>query len=211
MKFGTAMSLVGAMAAALVGTAVLAVTPAGADGNGAVQVPADDLTAYLALYYGNPFPGIPIFPPPPNPTFSQAGGFPNIKVSGNCDAVPGLFTDNFVLNFISGNAHVYRISNSPVVGFLPGGLNATGTAQLIDVQTDNVLFVGPAHVWLGQNANANGQYYAGETVSFSGTALNGSTISITVNPGEVHAASAPPGPPTSGWGQQNLSCNIVNA
>ena len=137
-----------------------------------------------------------------------------LLLAGNLAAARGLSmsptNDTFVLNFVSGNADVYRTSNSPLFNSLPGGLNAEGTADLIDLSTGDTGFVRPAHVWLGQNANANGQYYAGETVSFSGTAPDGSTISITVNPGEVHAASAPPGPPTSGWGQQNLSCNIVN-
>jgi hypothetical protein len=207
VKFKTVMGLTGATAASLVGLGGLAAAPAGA--NAAVQVRADQLTTYLAAIYGNPFPGLPVFPPPPTPTFTQAGGFPNVKVSGNCDAVSGLFKDNFALNFVSGNAHVYRGSSNDVFPFLPGGLNATGTAQLIDADTGNTLFVGPAHVWLGQNANANGQFYAGETVSFSGTATDGSdsTISFTVNPGEIHSVGSGK---MGGWGQQNLNCDIVS-
>ena len=59
---------------------------------------------------------------------------------------------------------------------------------------------------LGQGANAKGQFYAGETVSFTGPASegSGSTISFTANPGFVVSAGGHQG----GWGQQNLACNI---
>lgn len=166
-------------------------------------MPAAQLTAFLATNYGYPYPGIFIFASP----FAPAGASPNAKVSGNCaTAAPWLFTDAFALNFVSGNAVVYRGSSNDVFPILPGGLNAVGTADLIDLSTGDTGFVGPAHVWLGQNANAKGQYYAGETVSFTGTAPGGSTISITANPGEIHSAGGHSG----GWGQQNLSCKIVN-
>lgn len=80
--------------------------------------------------------------------------------------------------------------------------------MLVDPATGDTGYVGPAHVWLGQGANANGQFYAGETASFTGTAPDGSTISFTANPGEIQSAH---GNHDGGWGQQNLSCNIVSA
>lgn len=203
MKIRTAIAIAGATAVSFVGMAGLAVSTAAAGGNGAQKVPADQLTTFLANNYGYPFPGLYIFASP----FAPAGAGPNVKVSGNCaTAAPWLFTDSFVLNFVSGNAVVYRPSSNPVFPFLPGGLNAEGTAQLIDLSTGDTGFAGPAHVWLGQNANANGTFYAGETVSFTGTAADGSTISIKANPGEINSAGGHHG----GWGEQNLACSIVS-
>ena len=216
MKIRTVIGLAGATAASLVGVAGLAASPAGAGGNGAVNMPAANLTGFLAANYGSPFAGVPIFATPfMNPETQQV--FPNTKVSGNCDAAPWLWSDLLGLNFTSGNAVAYKpnstaglsIPNLPPV--FPGGLNAEGTAHLIDLGTDGLGttdtgFVGSAHIWMGENANANGQYVAAQTVSFSGTdPTTGSTISFSVNPGEDHSPSGHNG----GWGQQNLSCNIV--
>jgi hypothetical protein len=203
MKIRTVIGIAGATAVSSVGMAGLAAGPAAAGGNGAQNMPAAQLTTFLQTNYGLPAPGIPIFGTP----FSPVGTAPNVKVSGNCaTAAPWLFTNKFALNFVSGNAVVYRGSSNPVVPFLPGGLNAEGTADLIGQSTGDTGFVGPAHVWLGQNANANGTFYAGETVSFTGTAADGSTISITTNPGEINSAGGHQG----GWGQQNLTCNIMS-
>jgi len=186
VKIRTAIGLAGATAASFVGVAGLAASPAGAAP--AQTGPVQDLI---------PFP-IPIFAP-----LVQAGtGFPNDKVSGNCEsAARWLFTDSLAFFFVSGNAVLYR-GTSP--SGIPNGLNAVGTAVLIDNGSPTA-FVGPAHVWFGQNANANGTSYGGETVNFSGTAPDGSTISIIVNPGFINSAGGHSG----GWGQQNLSCNIV--
>lgn len=202
MKIRTAAGIAGATLASFVGLIGFAAGPAVAGGNGAQNMPADQLNSFLATNYGYPFPGLYVFATP----FAPAGVGPNVKVSGNCaTAAPWLFTDSLVLNFVSGNAVVYRGSFfSPQFPFLPGGLNAEGTAQLVDLSTGNTGFVGPAHVWLGQNGNANGTFYAGETASFSGTATDGSTISFSANPGEIFSAGGHQG----GWGQQDLSCNI---
>lgn len=112
--------------------------------------------------------------------------------------------------FTSGNAVVYRLNGgTPLAPSFPGGLNAQGTAELIDLSSGgtDTGFGGPAHIWLGQNANANGQLVGAETATFSGTAPDGSTISFSVNPGETTSASGH----QSGWEQQNLSCDILSA
>ena len=195
MKFRTVIGLTGAAAASLVGVAGLAASPAGA--SPATTMPADQLSSYLGL------PGVPIFAP-----MEPAGAFPNVKVSGNCDQAPWLFSDPLALNFLSGNSVVYQENVNPndPVPFFPGGLNAVGTADLIDLGSGDTGFVGATHVWVGQSGNAQGQQYGGETVTFRGTAADGSTISFSVNPGFVQSASGHP----SGWGQQNLSCNMVS-
>jgi hypothetical protein len=201
MRIRTVIGLTGATAASFAGMVGLAAGPASAGGNGAVNIPAADLTQTLGtpipvfggfLYPGEP--GLP-FPVPPN-----------VKVSGNCVAgVPWLFSDPVALNFVSGNAVLYR-GTSPVNG-LPNGLNAEGTATLFDLANPAApTFTGPAHVWFGQNGNANGQSVQAATFSFSGTAADGSTLSFTENPGTTTSASGH----QSGWGQQNLSCNIVS-
>jgi hypothetical protein len=133
-----------------------------------------------------------------------AGTFPNAKVTGNC---PSWVFDSLALEFQSGHVILYR--GFGAVFPAPNGVNAEGVATLLD-NGSPTSFVGQAHAWFGQNANPtnNGQFYFGETVSFKGTATDGSgsTISFTTNPGGVQPASGKGG---SGWGQQNLSCNIV--
>jgi hypothetical protein len=206
VKLRTIIGL-GATAASFVGMAGLAADPAGAAP--ATTMPAANLTAFLGV-------PVPIFASPfTDPTAGPT--FPNVKMTGNCEAAPWLFgtpggPPTLWLDFQSGNAVVYRSTSNPVYPFLPGGLNAVGEAKLVMLTgfTDSgptfadTGFSGPTHVWLGQNANANGQMYVGETVTFNGTAGD-STISFSANPGFVGSASGH----QSGWGQQNLSCNIA--
>ena len=216
MRGSTIVRLASAGVAACIGGIGLASVAAGPVGADAAQtMPAGNLTTFLQSDpYDSLFPGVPVFSSP----FVPAGAYPAAKVTGNCASdAPWLFepapsdvppgTPTLVLNFTSGHAVVYRGSSNDVFGYLPGGLNAVGTAELIDVFDPSApVYVGTAHLWLGQGANAQGQFYAGETVSFTGTSGD-STISFTGNPGFVGHAHA--GGFTSGWGQQNLSCNIV--
>ena len=199
MKLRTVIAIGSATAASLLGVVSFAASPASAAA--AQTMPAADLTGFLGI-------PVPVFASP----FSEAGTFPNVKVTGNCSDAPWLFSDILGLDFQSGNAVVYRGPSGPVFPFLPDGLNAVGVAVLDASSTGPhgfgpTEFVGPAHVWLGQGANAKGQIYAGETVSFTGTASDGSgsTISFTANPGFVVSAGGHQG----GWGQQNLTCNIL--
>jgi hypothetical protein len=194
VKLRTVIGLIGAMAASFVGMAALVASPAGAAA--AITGPAGNL----------PFP-IPLFLP-----LEPAGTAPNVKVTGNCPS--WLFDPNsLALSFTSGHAVLYRGINAS--NDFPNGANAEGDAVLLvfDAKGDPVTriqtFMGRAHAWFGQNGNANGQSYFGETVSFSGTATDGSgsTITLTANPGGVQPASGKPG---GGWGQENLSCTIVS-
>jgi hypothetical protein len=213
----TVVGLTAAIAASLVGTAGLVAGQAGAVPG--QTIPASELTDTIGV-------PVPIFASPfTDPTVTP--GPPNVKMTGNCEAASWLFAPNTTanphlptlwLNFTSGNAVVYRQTSNPVFPQLPGGLNAVGNAELwilTAVSSTGVPtfaptgFAGPTHAWLGQNANAQGQFYAGETVSFTGTDGLGSTISFTANPGFVGKAHSAPGVPSSGWGQQNLSCNIA--
>jgi len=207
MKLRTVVGLSGTAAASLVGSAALAASPAGADPG--QQIGAANLSAYLGV------PGVPLFgqlvyPGEPGLQFTPH----NVKVTGNCvSAAPWLFSDQLGVNFLSGNAHVYRVDgNTPLAPGFPGGLNAVGTAQLVDFNSgppflppDGRSYTGSAHVWLGQNGNANGQVVGAESVSLSLTAPDGSTISLSTNPGTITSASGH----QSGWGQENLSCNIL--
>ena len=213
MKIRTIIGLTGAAAASLVGTAALAASPAGADP--ATTMDASGLSAYLGI------PGVPLFgqlvyPGEPGLPFNPT----NVKVNGNCvQAAPWLFTDPLALNFTSGNAVVYKPNGgTPIAPSFPGGLNAVGTATLVDLANPDQSnppdfatpigpFSGKTHVWIGQNANANGQQVGAETVSFTMTAPDGSTISLSTNPGFTTSASGH----QSGWGQENLSCNILPA
>jgi hypothetical protein len=213
VKIRTVIGLTGAAAASLVGTAALAASPAGAVPG--QQIGAANLSEYLGV------PGLPLFaqlvypgePGLPFPTH-------NVKVSGNCvTAAPWLFSDQLGFNFIGGNGHVYQLDGgTSLAPTFPGGANATGTAELVDFNnpdgsnppdflTPGQTYTGRAHVWLGQNGNAKGQLVGAETVTFSGTAPDGSTISIIANPGSTTSASGN----QNGWGQENLSCNILSA
>ena len=217
MKIRTVIGLTGATAASVVGMAGLAAGPAGAGGNGAVNMPAGELTGYLATNYGDPV-GVPILAPLVDPLQPGAMVFPNDKMTGNCDpAAMWLFQGILALDFRTGNAVVYQGQSNPIFPFLPGGLNAIGTAELDTIQRDSqghvtgmtpTGYIGTAHAWMGQGANANGQAYGGETFTFNGT-NGGSTISFTLNPGFIQSAGQNPnGPHQGGWGQQNLNCNI---
>lgn len=188
MKIRTVIGLTGASAASLVGMAGLAASPAGAAA--AQHTSAAGIT--IPLFGG----------------FVPAGAFPNAKVTGNC---PGwLFDSNnsFALGFLGGDAVFQRGFNFND-GF-PNGGDVRGTAEFLGSPVTGQIFMGNAHVWFGQNSNANGQSYVGEVATFSGTATDGSTLSFTVNPGGNTPANAKPGA-GSGWGEQQLSCSFASA
>jgi hypothetical protein len=63
-------------------------------------------------------------------------------------------------------------------------------------------YAGKSHVWYGLSYNANGQFYFGETIMFSGAGPAGS-LSLTANPGFTTSASGH----NSGWGQLTLTCS----
>jgi hypothetical protein len=140
-----------------------------------------------------------------------------LTISGDCPSY--LFDSAVGFAFQSGNAVFYRIPPGQPPSNSNGG-NVEGTADLI-IATPGVppspenpagtppsnpvdsLYQGHAHLWFGQNFNANGHSYFGETVMFQGTAPNGATIKITANPGSN--TSAGPGN-MSGWGKVFVTC-----
>jgi hypothetical protein len=181
MKIRTLVGLSGAAAASLVGSAVLAASPAGAGGNGAQSLPLSEVNQMTGGI-------VQLFPP---------GSAPNITVTGDC---PGfLFTDILGFNFTSGNAHINRID--PVTG-APNNANVEGIAVLLDNGAPTA-YSGQTHAWFGQNVNPNGRQWFGSTVSFSGTAADGSTISFSTNPGGSFNPTTGTG---NGWGQETITC-----
>lgn len=157
--------------------------------------------------------------PSPSPTGQlPAIGDPSLTVVGNCPS--NLFGDSAVgFAFLSGNGVFYRIPPGAPPSMANGG-NIEGTADLMyatpgvppsasnmdGTPPSNPVdsgYEGHAHLWFGQNSNANGQSYFGETISFSGSATDGSTISITANPGSN--TSAGPGN-MNGWGKLKVTC-----
>ena len=194
MKIRTVVGLTGAAAASLAGIAGLAASPAGA-------APAQHMSAAGLA--------VPLFG-----GFVPAKAFPNAKVTGNCPSWLFDSTNSFALEFLSGDAVLQRGFNLSD-GF-PNGGDVRGTAAFIEngspVTDSGQTFIGSAHVWFGQNQNANGQSYVGEVATFSGTATDGSgsTLSFTVNPGGNTPANAKPNA-GNGWGEQQLSCSFVSA
>ena len=161
---------------------------------------------------------LPVIYPAPD----QTGELPPadsgiLTVSGDCPSY--LFDSAIGLAFQSGNATFYRIPPGAPPGAANGG-NAEGIADLViatpgtDPTPENPdgtlpsnpvdsLYSGQTHLWFGQNANANGQSYFGETIMFQGTAPNGATIKLTANPG--FNTSAGPGN-QNGWGKVFVTC-----
>ena len=141
-----------------------------------------------------------------NPVPLVGSGTP-IKVKGLCPtSVDWIAFDPIAFVFSSGNAVGYRPIPSPPPGAFPfyGG-NVEGQANLVDLNTGPSEYWGHAHLWFGINPNptGNSQFYTGETVSFSSTAPDGTSISISGNPGFVISASGRP----SGWGAVTITCS----
>jgi len=128
---------------------------------------------------------------------------PGVNFDTNCLTNPEqafLGTDPVALDFTSGSAVLYRIADA--IPPLPaGGGNIVGVATLLDNGAPSP-YSGEAHVWFGTNTNDNGHLYRGETVSFHGAALDGSTVTITANPGGNTSASGN----ESGWFHEKVTC-----
>ena len=129
--------------------------------------------------------------------------------------------------FDSGNAVFYRTTNPPP-GLPSNGGNVEGTADLVtffqsdltnpaqlptsalDPSVVDQGYTGQAHFWFGNNINPNNtgpggknlQSYFGETIQFHGTAPDGSTITITGNPGGNISASGN----ENSWGHAKVTC-----
>ena len=169
--------------------------------------------AYGAAAQHPPASDVGIVYPSPNPTGElPPPGSPVLTVNGDCPSY--LWGNAIGLEFQSGNVVEYRIPTDAPPG-VSNGANGEGIADLMIATpgssdgttppSDAVdsLYTGHTHLWFGQNANANGQSYFGETVQFQGTAPNGATIKLTANPG--FNVSAGPGN-QSDWGKVDVTC-----
>ena len=143
----------------------------------------------------------------PSPSQSQTlppVGSPGVTVVGLANCPSFLFADPQPVGFEfqSGNAVLYRISDGT-----PNGGNAEGIATLVDGSTLTA-YAGQTHLWFGTNINPNNngttnqQAYFGETISFHGAAPDGSSITITANPGGNTSASGN----QNGWGVLKVTC-----
>jgi hypothetical protein len=186
-------SIIGlASTGALACVGILGLTTSAAFGAKAVKVPIANVPIIVPSPDGSPLP-------------SSGQG---VQIAPDCLNLPEfgfLFTDVIGLQFDAGHAHIYRVDSQGN----PGGANVEGNATLVDVTTGyQTQWSGMTHYWFGQNTNpnfsltGNMQQYFGETVSFSGSASDGSTISITANPGGVTSASGH----SSGWGHLKVTC-----
>jgi len=181
-----------AVAGVLVSIGVLVLTTSAALGAPAVKVPIANVPI--------------IIPSPDNSPLPSSGK--GVDVAPACLNIPEfgfLFTDVIGLQFDAGHAHIYRVDSSGN----PGGANVEGIATLVDVTAAfQTQWSGMSHFWFGQNINpnfsltGNQQQYFGESVSFSGSASDGSTIQITANPGGNVSASGH----QNGWGHLKVTC-----
>lgn len=187
---------------------------------GAIGLPGS--AAFGAAAQHAPIGDLPVIYPSPDPTGPlPPADSPGVTVVGSCPAF--LFPTDasaYAIGFLfqSGNDVFYRIPPGAPPGVSYGG-NVEGIADLVHAtpglppseQNPNGVppsnpvdtgYKGHAHLWFGTNFNANGQSYFGETVSFQGTAPDGSTISLTANPGSNTSASGN----TNGWGKLKVTC-----
>jgi hypothetical protein len=147
-----------------------------------------------------------IYPAPDQTGQLPPPGTPGTKIDASCPS--WLFQSAVGFKFTSGSAVLYRIPPGAPPGVSNGG-NAQGNAMLMlgtSASDQNPTFSGyqgKAHLWFGQNSNANGQSYFGETIAFDGTATDGTSISIHGNPGSNTSASGN----TNGWGQLTVRCS----
>jgi hypothetical protein len=168
---------------------------------------------------------LPIIYPSPDPTGAlPPAGTPGVKVVGSC---PAFLLGGNAIGFLfqSGNAVLYRIPPGAPPG-VSNGANVEGISDLVyaapgtppsqanpngippsqTVFTDSG-YQGQTHLWFGTSSNANGQSTFGETISFHGSASDGSSITITANPGSTTSASGH----TNGWGQLKVTCTPATA
>ena len=161
---------------------------------------------------------LPVIYPSPDPTgLLPPPGSGGVTVTGNCPSY--LFSGAVGFAFQSGNAVFYQVPAGQTPSSANGG-NVEGTADLmiatpgVPPSMDNPngtppsnpvdsLYEGHTHLWFGQNSNANGHSYFGETISFQGTAPNGATIKLTANPG-FNVSAGPQN--QSGWGKLSITC-----
>jgi hypothetical protein len=181
--------------------------------------------AFGAAAVHPPVSALPIIYPSPDPTGELPPlGSPGLTVVGTC---PGFLFGGNAIGFLiqSGNDVLYRIPAGSPPGVSNGG-NVEGISDLVyaapgtppspgnpaGVPPSQTVFTdsgyqGHTHLWFGMNSNANGHSYFWETISFNGTAPDGSSISITANPGSNTSVSGH----TNGWGKVKVTCTSAGA
>jgi len=129
---------------------------------------------------------------------------PGVKVASACTGTAFSFLgDPIGFSYSSGSAVFYQIPPGGTIFDANGG-NIEGTATLVDLATgEPTSYTGHTHLWFGQNSNNNGQFYEGATLSFNGSDGNGSSVTISANPGFIQSASGH----QSGWGQEKITCS----
>lgn len=132
-------------------------------------------------------------------------GGKGVSVGASCPSWAS--ADELGLAFQSGTAVNYKLG-SPV----GPNANAEGDAMLVDFSTGAPVptgYEGHAHAWIGNNINpnysptGNQQVWNNETVSFDGTATDGTSISISVSAGGGTSATGN----QSGWVHIKVSCS----
>jgi hypothetical protein len=122
---------------------------------------------------------------------------PFVTVLGNCPAF--LFTDGWILNFVTGNAVFHDTTNKNGDW---GGFTAEGPAVLAS-SDGTAQYAGHATEWGGGGNNSGGQTEGGFTLNFNGSGLAGA-ISIHVN---QHSTTNNGGTPTSNTLGAVVSCS----
>lgn len=133
----------------------------------------------------------PALPGPPPPT---------VTIPSNCPAF--LSTDDWVLNFISGNGVGYGTENKN--GDWGGG-NAEGQGVL-SMSNGTAVYQGHLHVWFGGGQNSlagTNQTENGFTLSFQGS---GSEGRITINANQ-HTTTNNAGRPTANVFNAKVTCS----
>jgi hypothetical protein len=125
-------------------------------------------------------------------------GQQGVTIVGDCPSY--LYTDDIGLMFADGNFVSYRDGN---------GANAEGDAWLVDNTTDTGLYEGQTHIWFGQNINpnysptGNQQTWFAETLTFHGSASDGSSITLSASFGGGLSASGS----ESDWTHVKVTCS----
>jgi hypothetical protein len=157
-------------------SAVACIGVLGATASGAFASATNFPAAGLPLDFGTPPPG------------SVPASCPSVLATGDANVV-----------FQTGTAVLY----GPVSGTSSGG-NVQGIAIFYEGTTP--MYEGHTQAWFGGDANAQGEMYFGQTLSFQGTALDGSgsTVTVTASGGDTIAAHDNH---ESSWGHVKASCS----
>jgi hypothetical protein len=119
-----------------------------------------------------------------------------VTVQGTCPAF--MFTDQWVLNFVAGNAVFHETANKNGDW---GGFTGEGLAVLTS-SDGTVQYTGHATEWGGGGNNSGGQSEGGFTLTYNGSGPAG-PIHIHAN---QHSTTNNAGTPTNGFLNATLTC-----